>query len=56
MTRLLGTLLRTGHDSSAEPVSPGWQPLPDDIAEWMGMAPYPGAGPTTGSAIRGRAR
>jgi hypothetical protein len=41
MTRLLGTLLRSRQQDSAEPVSPGWRPLPDDIAEWMGMNPYP---------------
>ncbi len=21
--------------------APGWKPLPDDIAEWMGARPYP---------------
>jgi hypothetical protein len=54
MTRLLGTLLRSRHESSAEPVSPGWHPLPDDIAEWMGMAPYPAAASRPATAGRGR--
>jgi hypothetical protein len=46
MTRLLGQWLHS-HCSTpsdrpaAGPVSPGWEPLPEDVAEWMGMAPYP---------------
>lgn len=40
MTRLLGTLLKSRPDPSVEPSEHGWQPLPDDVAEWMGMAPY----------------
>ena len=44
MTRLLGHWFRShGHlhaDATTAPSESSWQPLPDDIAEWMGMNPY----------------
>jgi hypothetical protein len=43
MTRLLGSWLtarRQTSPSSGSGQATGWQPLPDDIAEWMGMKPY----------------
>ena len=44
MTRLLGRRLHSEQETPAAappPAESPWQPLPDDVAECMGMAPYP---------------